>query len=218
MPDFCPFLCEIISKIIKIKNMTCIVGYIEKSKEGDVVYIAGDSAAVGGLNISVRKDPKVFAVGEFIFGYTSSFRMGQLLMYSFEPPEIKEGVDLHKYMCTDFTNELRKTFKNGGYLSTNNGEETAGTFIVGVRGRLFVVQNDLQVGECYDQFVSVGCGKSFALGAMYYATNYATNRPLYSSTVELLTESLNAACYFNGGVRAPYTILSLCNKQIKKYD
>ena len=46
--------------------MTCIVGYIDK-----VAYIGGDSAASGGDSVNIRKDPKVFRNGDFIFGCTS---------------------------------------------------------------------------------------------------------------------------------------------------
>lgn len=52
--------------------MTCIVGIVDNGK----VYMGADSLGVGGLSKRVRKDPKLFRVGEFVFGYTSSFRMG----------------------------------------------------------------------------------------------------------------------------------------------
>ena len=55
--------------------MTCIVGLIHEDK----VYIGADSAGAANGNITIRKDKKVFKVGEFIFGCTSSFRMIQLI-------------------------------------------------------------------------------------------------------------------------------------------
>jgi len=60
--------------------MTCIVGLIDK--ESKKIYMGGDSAGVANYSLSVRKDPKVFKRYGFIFGFTSSFRMGQLLMCS----------------------------------------------------------------------------------------------------------------------------------------
>lgn len=53
--------------------MTCIVGIINKAKGN--VLIAGDSAAVSGIDIQIEKQPKVFKNGEFIFGCTSSFQL-----------------------------------------------------------------------------------------------------------------------------------------------
>ena len=58
--------------------MTCIVGLVHEG----VVYIGGDSAGVGGMSLTVRADEKVFQNGEFLMGFTTSFRMGQLLRYS----------------------------------------------------------------------------------------------------------------------------------------
>lgn len=52
--------------------MTCIIGFIKNKK----VYIGGDSAGVGGSHVTIRRDSKVFKNGNFIMGYTSSFRMG----------------------------------------------------------------------------------------------------------------------------------------------
>lgn len=61
--------------------MTCIVEIVEK----DRVYIGGDSAGVSDLDITMRKDVKVFRVGDFVFGCTSSFRMMQIIRFSFKP-------------------------------------------------------------------------------------------------------------------------------------
>ena len=67
--------------------MTCIVGVVDNGK----VYMGGDSAGVGGLCIETRKQPKVFRNGDFLIGYTDSFRMGQLLQYKMSPPRYFEG-------------------------------------------------------------------------------------------------------------------------------
>ena len=63
--------------------MTAIVAI----RQDNTVYMGGDSAGVAGLKITIRKDPKVFINGNFLMGFTTSFRMGQLLQYSFKPPE-----------------------------------------------------------------------------------------------------------------------------------
>jgi ATP-dependent protease HslVU (ClpYQ) peptidase subunit len=63
--------------------MTCIVGVNHNGN----IYIGGDSAGVAGLQLQIRSDEKVFLTGDFIMGFTTSFRMGQLLRYAFSPPE-----------------------------------------------------------------------------------------------------------------------------------
>lgn len=79
--------------------MTCIVGLVH----GGQVFIGGDSAGVGGgYSLTVRSDRKVFKNQDFVMGFTSSFRMGQLLAFHMHPPSPREGVDLMTYMVTDF--------------------------------------------------------------------------------------------------------------------
>jgi hypothetical protein len=63
--------------------VTCIVGFTD----GNEVSIGGDSAGVGGWDLTVRADEKVFVLGEFVFGCTTSFRMGQLLRYKLTSQE-----------------------------------------------------------------------------------------------------------------------------------
>ncbi len=84
--------------------MTCIVGLVNKGR----TYLGGDSAGVSGLDITVRKDKKVFSNGEFVMGFTSSFRMGQVLQYDFVPPEVDDDddEDLMRYMVKKFIPEV----------------------------------------------------------------------------------------------------------------
>jgi ATP-dependent protease HslVU (ClpYQ) peptidase subunit len=183
--------------------MTCIVGLIDG--ENNKIYIGGDSAGVAGLSISIRKDPKVFKRGNFIFGFTSSFRMGQLLMcgnLKIEEPQIDE--DVYHYMVTTLVESVRKLFKKGGYSKVDKNEEIGGTFLVGYKGRLFSIQSDFQVGEVYDDYMSVGCGEDYALGSLF-----TTKGLINLSSEERIIKALEAAEYHNGGVRKPFNIVSI---------
>lgn len=178
--------------------MTCIVGIVEDGK----VHIGGDSAGVSGLDLVVRKDKKVFRNGEYIFGFTSSFRMGQLLAFTFNPPKNKgkTKVDTYEFMVNTFIPELRKCLKEGGYAETHNGAERGGIFLVGYQGRLFMIDSDYQVGEPVDNFAACGCGENIALGAMYATKELP---PLTR-----LETALMAAERFSAGVRAPFVFVS----------
>ena len=181
--------------------MTCIIGLKHK---GDI-YIGADSAGVGGSSISNRVDSKIYEVGEFIFGFTSSFRMGQLLGYSFKPPIHSKGISIEEFMCTSFINEVKATLKEGGFSRNKNGEDEGGTFIVGYRGRLFTIFDDYQISEVADTYDAVGCGEDLAKGAMY---STKTLLPL-----KRIRNALEAAAYFSSGVRAPFKIIK--QKRIK---
>jgi ATP-dependent protease HslVU (ClpYQ) peptidase subunit len=177
--------------------MTCIVGLVHKGK----VYMGGDSAGVSGYDITVREDPKVFNNSEFLIGFTTSFRMGQILRFQFNPPKVK-GKDLYKYMCTDFIDAIRKTFKTTGFLKIHSAEESGGSFLVGYKGHLFSIDKDFQVGIPADRFDAVGSGHAYALGSMHTSAALGTISP--KARIEA---ALQSASYFNAGVRKPFLIL-----------
>lgn len=176
--------------------MTCIVGLMDNGK----VYMGGDSAGVSGLDLTIRADEKVFRNGDFLMGFTSSFRMGQLLRYKFKPPVQPDDMDDYEYMVTLFVDEIRQCLKEGGYARNNNGEESGGTFLVGYKGQLYIIDSDFQVGKPLDNFAACGCGDLIALGSLY-------------STQDLKPElrvqmALEASERFSAGVRAPFKIMS----------
>ena len=123
--------------------MTCIAGIVENG----TVYIGGGSAGVAGWSLAVRADAKVWATEEFAFGFTSSFRMGQLLRYRLNPPARLVGQSVDQYMVGPWIDAVRQCLKAGGYARTEEGAEKGGTFLVGYEGRLFEISSDYQVGE-----------------------------------------------------------------------
>lgn len=177
--------------------MTCIAGIVYDS----TVYLAGDSAGCSGWDLTVRADPKVFTSGSYVMGFTTSFRMGQLLRYAFSPPEPEAG-DLHRFMCTSFTDALRQCLKDGGWAERDKEREAGGTFLVGTHGRLFIFNSDYQVAEPADPYAAVGCGAAYALGALH-ATEGGKITPQ-----RRLDGALAAAERFSNGVRGPFAHVS----------
>jgi ATP-dependent protease HslVU (ClpYQ) peptidase subunit len=179
--------------------MTCIVGIVDV--ENNKVVIGGDSASTAGDEILLTKHSKVFRNGEFLIGACGSVRMGQLLQYSFIPPDIK-GDDIHRYMCTDFIEEARKLFKDGGYLQKSQyGDDLGGSFLVGYQDRLFQVESDFQVAEYLGGFTACGSGARYALGAL---------RTLYLQKIDAHTKvkhALEASATYCTSVAPPYNIL-----------
>lgn len=178
--------------------MTCIVGVRHDGK----VYIGGDSAGVGGYDLHIRSDQKVFTNGKFVMGFTSSFRMGQLLQYALNPPFHNPEVDLYRYMVTDFVNAVRDCLKTGGYARKDKEEEGGGTFLVGTEGRLFRIEEDYQVAEVPEGYDSVGCGFAYALGVLY-------TQMCYTDPTGRIHLALEAAERYSAGVRGPFHIVSL---------
>lgn len=185
--------------------MTCIVGL----KQDGVVYIGGDSAGVSGLDVTIRADTKVFINGPFLMGFTTSFRMGQLLHHALPTLQPPDNAMLERFMVTDFIDAVRNTLKNGGVTKIDNSVESGGTFIVGVHGRLFTIFDDFQVAESVKDYEAVGCGASYAKGSLYTTQALAIYKPYPRLRVR---QALETAEEFSGGVVRPFTILSMGGK------
>jgi hypothetical protein len=196
--------------------MTCIVGVVQDGR----VWVGGDSASVGGYEMSVSAVPKVWVKDGFAYGCTTSWRMNQLLRYSFHPPKPREEADLMGYMCTDFIDAVRNCFRVGGFLSKEKEAESGGTFLVGYKGRLFRVDSDYQVGEAMCGYDACGCGESHARGSLY-TTNVVMvpgihdpasptlPAPQLIAPEQRLYIALNAAEQHSAGVRGPHFVVSV---------
>jgi len=176
--------------------MTAIVGLTHRR----TVYIGGDSAGASGWSLTVRADTKVFHNAGYLFGFTTSFRMGQLIRYALTPP--KPTGQLDRFMATKFIDAVRECLKEGGWARKDSEREEGGTFLVGVKGRLFTVHDDYQVAEAADGYAAVGCGDELALGALFATAN---TRMAPEKRIET---ALRAAERFSAGVRGPFVCLS----------
>lgn len=177
--------------------MTAIAGLAD----GGAVYLGGDSAGVEGLDLRVRADRKIFRNGPYVFGFTTSFRMGQLLHYALKPP-IPTG-EPHRFMSTTFVDSVRDCLKEGGWSRKDSDREEGGTFLVGVAGRLFCVYADYQIGESTDGYMAVGCGDQAALGSLHATAQLGV------APKRRIMMALSAAERMSAGVRGPFHTLTL---------
>jgi len=180
------------------EQMTCIVGL--RTPNG--VYIGGDSAGKSENYVAIRADRKVFALGDFVFGFTTSFRMGQLIQYKFNPPTPPENQDeLFGYMVSSFVDGIREVFADNGYMHTDkDGEEFGGVFMVGYKDRMFVVYSDFQVEELVVNYSAIGCGQEYAFGSLYSTSHLDAE--------ERIINALSAAEFYSPGVCAPFYIVT----------
>jgi 20S proteasome alpha/beta subunit len=177
--------------------LTCIAGLVNDGK----VWIAGDSAASNGQNVAIRADTKVFTIGPYVMGFTSSFRMGQLLRYSLKIGE-PDTWDVDRFMATTFMDAIRDTLRTGGWIKATESRESGGTFLVGIGGQLYTVQDDFQIGHTFNDYAAVGSGYLAALGSLH------TSDGLIADPKERLTAALTAAADHVSGVAAPFVVLS----------
>ena len=105
-----------------MQNATCIVAYNDRKNK--ILYIGGDSAGVGDLSVRIRKDPKIFEKSGMLFGYTSSFRMGQLLQYKLVIP----GGKIENAILADFY-DLNRDSREEWPVSTEVGAWGGAKFV-----------------------------------------------------------------------------------------
>lgn len=197
---------------MKITTSTCIVGI----KEDDNVYIAGDSLGSSGSSGTVYKNKKVFHLQnrkEIIIGYTSSFRMGQLIQYSntlFNDDDflIKDRID-EKYLVNTFIPNLQSLLSRGGYQEEEKAAVIGGTFLLGYKNKLYKVQEDYSILESENSYISIGCGEDFALGSLHTTEN------LNMSIMERLNLALESADKFSLSVSKPYYMVSTNDLETK---
>lgn len=177
--------------------MTCIVAL---KIPGGGVLMGADSAGVGGYSMQRRTDPKIYRFDAMLIGFTTSFRMGQLLGHSLLIPEQAAGLTNFRFMTTSFVDAVRTCLKNGGFAKKENEVEQGGTFMVAYRGDIFTVHDDYQVGQVAEDFAAIGSGFDVALGSL------ATSESLIEDPQTRIKIALKSAERFSGGVRAPFLI------------
>lgn len=182
--------------------MTCIAGFVE----GGRTWIGGDAAGTYSSNGAlIGTQEKVFWNNNYLFGCSGSFRMMQILHYSFEPPHVPAAcANLDRFMATRWIDALRAAFKRAGYTSYDNGQEEGGTqFLVAYRGRLYCVEQDFNITRTLDNLYAIGLGGPYAAGALYALQP----RARHVAPQLRLEQALMIAETCNASVRGPFTIM-----------
>ncbi len=177
--------------------MTCIVGV--ETPRG--VLLGADSISADGWVCFVSDQPKLFRIGAYVLGFTSSWRMGDLLRHHLRlpPPPVAR---VHRHMVVTVIPAIRACLKEGGFATTKEGAEIGGFFLIGASGHLFQVASDYQVNRSSHGYDVVGVANAIALGALA-----ATDRAGLTPRKRLRT-ALEAAGKHCMGVRGPWRFLA----------
>ncbi|EOR9074223.1 hypothetical protein FOI42_RS03815 [Escherichia coli] len=156
--------------------MTCIIAYTD----GNTSFIAGDKLGSNGFTKAIQTEPKVFEK-EFIkidesglnrtkevmaMGYTSSFRMGQLLTYKLDLPEQQSNQTFSQYLVLEVIPRIRTLFKEEWGARDTTQDVGGGQFIILHNHTIYEVQEDFSVLQPKTQITSVGSGTYHAIAAM----------------------------------------------------
>lgn len=196
-------------------KLTCIVGMLDK--ENDCVWIGGDSLGSNYYTKSIYLQHKVFRNKVFkdvVMGSTTTFRHIDLLKYSdklFDEIDKYKNIEInHEYMVTKFIPNVITLFKEG--IISKDEKERGGSFIVGVRNKLFEIQEDYSVLEPLSGFCAVGSGADVALGSLFTTKDIDISIP---KKIELaLASAESCSCY----VQRPFIIMNTKDEKIIKID
>jgi ATP-dependent protease HslVU (ClpYQ) peptidase subunit len=180
--------------------MTCVVAV---KYQGGVLMMA-DSCGSDGWNSVTRRDQKIYRVGESLIGFTTSYRMGQLLGLNLRLPLKDPKISTFEWMVRDVVPAIRTTLSDGGWLRKEHERLEAGTFLMAVRGEIFMVDSDLQVSDSSHPFDACGSGAQVALGSLYNSAIGLMNAPPYDAAHEFAARALLAASEFCAHVRPPF--------------
>ncbi|AGG58225.1 hypothetical protein VPDG_00064 [Vibrio phage henriette 12B8] len=176
--------------------MTCIVAKVEDGK----IHIAGDKLSSNGYTKLITTKPKIFKNGDFVFGYTTSFRMGQLIEFAWKQPEKLNSQTEDHYIYKVFIDSIKALLEGDGFATDKQG----GTFVFGYKGRLFIMQDDFSIFE-FDDFCAVGCGEDEANAVMYTLSKLDHDL----TAEEQLAMAINAAARNKVGVSIQYDYLEV---------
>lgn len=179
--------------------MTCVAGWVD---DAGITFSADSAGVAEGGALTPRQDEKIFFNGDFLIGFSGSFRLGQIARYHFHPPSYTRSDRTYDiaYMVRHFVPALREALSVHGFDTSGQGDEWA--MLVGVSQQIYRIDHDFQVGQSTFQFDAIGAGDQIALGAMLMQLGTESGR----DTTRL---AIFAAETFSQHVRGPIRTLTL---------
>lgn len=180
------------------------------------LWMGGDAAGVDATSYDRTRlrEPKLFrlALGatgdEVLLGFAGSPRIGQVLRYDLTLPSIGEQEAPERYLTRALVPAVRATLAEHGVLRADRGVDSLGetALLIGLRGRLFVLDNDLAWSESEDPFAAVGVGAPYAKGYLA-ATEWRSAKGM-PTPWGVLRGALTVAERFNAACGEPFTVLA----------
>jgi len=151
----------------------------------------------------MRKDTKIFTSGPYLIGFTSSYRMGQILRHKTTLPKLlpklaAHATSGHKHIVKVIDSLSESLFENN-YTVEKDNRRYGGEFIISWSGRLYIVESDFQYHMPLTPYCCIGAGEAYGLGAMHASNKSHTPE-------ESILHALRAASEFSCFVAPPFII------------
>jgi ATP-dependent protease HslVU (ClpYQ) peptidase subunit len=168
--------------------MTCIVGIAHEGK----VYMGGERGVSDENTIMSMSVPKIHTRGDWVFGYSDSVAIGQLLDFIALPPA---GKNPYTTLRLNIVEEYKKAIESYSIVSPEHSAD----ILIGAQGRLFEFSTTdfsvIEIGEG-----SVGSGHQIALGSLYTTRTWKDQEKRIKVAIE-------AAIEFSTGCAKPIDFL-----------
>lgn len=171
--------------------MTCIIAVRDTQNN---VWLAGDKMSSDSYTHQIVKDPKIFKVGNLYIGYTTSFYMGQLLKYSFDPPEQPEDMSDDQYIYQVLRIALIQLFDDNDFGRKDRGsiecpEPSFGEFILVFKNRIFLVQDNMSFLEVDSAYAGSGFQVAQGAVAALMAHTDLSMQGILTTTMEIVNKN-----------------------------
>lgn len=176
--------------------MTCIVGI----EFDDRVILGGDIQGTGGNHKIVHTQPKVFSKKGVVFGYTSSYRFGQILEHGLPDPVVPKDTDeIYRWIIAVLVPDIKHALRDSGY-------DGGGNCLIGVRSQLWEMQTDFSVLRSTRGYNAVGSGSEYALGSI--TTSIAFGITTKKDYISAVRQAISVAGTFSPSVGEDSTIIT----------
>ena len=101
-----------------------------------------------------------------------------------------------EYFVKHFVPALKDALEENNYPSSDD-EKSGWKLLIGIRGRIFTIEDDYHVGQDFINYSSIGSGSPYALGALYASSKAKDPQ-------KILTDALKAAELFTTSVCGPF--------------
>ena len=168
--------------------MTVIVGITD----GDKVYMGSDSLISGENEIQSLNTPKIIKkeciqdcgmideTDTIIIGVSGTLRGLQLLQYQWNPPVQSQDQTDDEYIHVSVLNSIHTLFiEYGAGLMIENQDQHPDNFLIGYKGRLYILDPNYQLFEVTKPYIAIGSGAAYALGSLNTNHNKIKSHPLF---------------------------------------
>lgn len=176
--------------------MTVIVGVAHEGR----VILGGDRArTIFDDQVVATGVPKVWSVGEIVIGQAGDERQFQVLRRGLDVPDVPEDEDVAAWVGGPFVDVVRSRLREAGALGEDEGLDSGPRLLVGVRGRLFLIDNAFAAIEFGEW--AIGSGGGYALGALHAVHGLGLD------PAERVGRAMQAAAALHPQVRGPFDLV-----------